>query len=331
MLATRLLRTSAARRLVHTTAVRAAAAPGKDTRLSQGNDGIASDTNESPGDVQDQAAQGGQTAHASSSSPMDAASAHRTGNQANVAPGDRGSNPEAIGLQDQIGGQGAQGRGGEIGGQQEAQAPGVLASVKQALGFKTSAGDVKQNQHGGRGVTGTGTTRKFHTSARVSVGAGGVRADPDGAREEANTPAGGDQSAHLKHKSANEPDSGKGNAASTPTLPSERAPLTAAANSSTGADRASQQRRGLHTSARAAAGHSADSYFKDVDKHAPRDSSAPHAVDSTSSALDAPGETATGPFSQEGKGDAAYQSVSSSSPCVSSTPPHTCTLSNPAS
>jgi hypothetical protein len=309
MLATRFLRATATpRRLVHSTAVRASKAPGRDPQLSQGNVGLGSDSNRSKGDVQDQAASAGKDAKAEGDRPMDAAS---SSNQ--TAPGDKGGNQEAVGLQDQIGGASAEGKGGEMGGTEEAQAPGVLSSVKQALGMRTDAGDVKQNAGGGRGVTGTGTARKLHTSARVSA----VRADPDGARAPADTGVVGEQSAHLKHKPAGAPDAGKGAAATEPTLPSERAPLTKSATDSA-ADKPHQQRRGLHTSARAGAedGHSAASYFKDIDDQTVRDSSAPRAVDGTSSALDAPGETATGPFSQAGTDDASYKTTSKASPCV---------------
>jgi hypothetical protein len=426
MLSTRILRIAAARRLVHTTAVRSAQAPGKDPQLSQGNDGLSTDENLSPGDVQSQSADAGMKAHADSNNPMDPASKTRAASHPDTSKG----NPEAIGMQETIGGksaQGTEGHGGEMGGTEEAQAPGVLSSVKQALGMKTDEGDVKQNQGGGRGVTGTGTARKYHTSARVSApsssssgSSGGARASPDGASEPKDSVA-GDQNPHLRHKSdLGKPDrAAEGNAGETPTLPSQRVPMTKSNSSPSGANIKPQNRgfhtsavshalnpdlnksgspspsqavggekpghtaemymkdgaedvepidpgkpmavdsgssaldnpgengssgtsseagsgdadyssinrpsahntagasnanRGFHTSARASAGHSAESYFKDVDDQPTRDSSAPRAVDAESSALDAPGETASGPFHEAGNTDAEYKTTSKDSP-----------------
>lgn len=106
----------------------------------------------------------------------------------------KGGNPEKIGFAEQVGGatsssnkfdagetQGGganRSEGRTAQGDEEAQAPGLLSSVKQALGFKTTSGDVKQNRGGGRGVTGTGTfgdsgrKQGLHTSAALSVQSG---------------------------------------------------------------------------------------------------------------------------------------------------------------
>lgn len=397
MLSTRLLRTAAPRRLVHTTAIRAANAPGRDPQLSQGNAGHSAEENRSEGDVQSQSAKAGKEA-SDSSNPLDPASGARKATTQNDSKG----NKEAVGMQETIGGKSAQGSGGEIGGTEEAQAPGVFSSVKQALGLKTDTGDVKQNQGAGRGVTGTGTARKFHTSARAHAGStGGVRASPEGASAPKDNVS-GDQNAHLHHKSnSSKPDNGKGNAAEEPTLPSQRVPMTSSnapsnppksrgmhtsailrainpqlnkggspspeeavggekpghtaasydkdtdvddhapkdttqpravdgsssaldaptdkpgssGNRATNSDRKpGSSTRGLHTSAVSRSGHSADSYFKEVDDQTPRDSSQPHTVDSSSSALDKPGETASGPFHQAGTDSPDYQSTSKASP-----------------
>lgn len=98
-----------------------------------------------------------------------------------------GGNPEQIGFVEQVGGassssnkfdngesQGggdSRSEGRTAHGDEEAQAPGLLSSLKQAIGLNTNSGDVKQNRGGGSGVTGTGTfgdsgrKQGLHTSA----------------------------------------------------------------------------------------------------------------------------------------------------------------------
>lgn len=81
-------------------------------------------------------------------------------------------NVEGVGFQEQVGGAaGDRKNQGRKGGEEEAQSPNIVGSVKQALGFKTKAGEVKQNTGGGQGVTGTGTFgREFHTSSESDTG-----------------------------------------------------------------------------------------------------------------------------------------------------------------
>jgi len=82
-------------------------------------------------------------------------------------------NKEGVGFQDQVGGaSGDRQNPVEVtGGEEEAQSPNIIGAVKQALGFKTKPGEVKQSSGGGRGVTGTGTFRRdFHTSGGSEAG-----------------------------------------------------------------------------------------------------------------------------------------------------------------
>ncbi|EIN03517.1 hypothetical protein PUNSTDRAFT_147042 [Punctularia strigosozonata HHB-11173 SS5] len=138
---------------------------GRDPSLSQGHAAIGD--NKSPQDVHSESAKSGKAAN--SSSPMDAASPNR---QAQAQRDDTSGNKEGVGFAEQVGGASAAGSGASRkGSEEEAQAPGVWSSIKQGLGLGTGSGDVKQNQEsiqsrgGGRGVTGTGTARKFSTSA----------------------------------------------------------------------------------------------------------------------------------------------------------------------
>jgi hypothetical protein len=308
---------------------------GHDPQISQGHAALGSgNDNKSPQDVYSQHAQAGKDA-SSSSNPLDAASDNRR-ETSHREKGNSG-NPEAIGFQEQIGGASAEGSGGEVGGREEAQAPGVFSSIKQKLGMSTDAGDIKQNQHGGRGVTGTGTARKMHTSASVSAPAPtATHGQAPEASRQPKEETHGDQNAHLHHKgAAGEPDKGKGNAGENPTLPSHRVPQT----SSNAPDKSSSshQKRSLHTSARRSESvgnpsadpeqmvggedgqgeHSADSYFKDVDT-TPSSGGKTHQIDSSSAALE--DTSKTGPFSQSGPGEKdankEYEHVSREAPYV---------------
>lgn len=68
----------------------------------------------------------------------------------------------------------------------------------------------------------------------------------------------------------------------------------------------------LHISAVGRAAHTADSYFKDVDK-APSEAGGVHKVDSSNAALDQPGQR-SGPYHQAGVGSDEYKNVSKDAP-----------------
>lgn len=210
--------------------------PGKDPRLSQGD--VGTHKNLHRGDVQDQAARAGQSN--SDKTPLDAASNER-GKQA-TRDGYSG-NPEGVGFAEQVGSASSTGSsGGQSAaegshGKEDATPPGFLDSVKSALGFETTSGEVKQNRGGGEGVTGTGTfgglkgeqkqnKRAFHTSARAA--AGGDRTTtgqaPDASRQPKDRTY-SEQNEHLKHREDVDPSrasKGKGNAAENPSLPSHK-------------------------------------------------------------------------------------------------------------
>ena len=64
--------------------------------------------------------------------------------------------------------------------------------------------------------------KSFHTSARTNVEPASD-AGPKSRKPKNKVESEGDQSGHLKHKSPEKPDSGKGNAAPEPHLPSKTA------------------------------------------------------------------------------------------------------------
>lgn len=163
-------------------------------------------------------------------SGLDAANRNQSGSK--QASNDASGNREKVGFAEQVGGASGdkvnkhwEGKGGS----QEATPPGFLDSVKSALGFKTTSGEVKQNRGGGIGVEGTGTgtqsppknTREFHTSS-VAQTEGTKGQAPDSSRQTKDDSVRGDQNPHLAHKDPKEKDSGKGNAAPNPTLPSHQ-------------------------------------------------------------------------------------------------------------
>ncbi|KAI5454446.1 hypothetical protein NCC49_004498 [Naganishia albida] len=110
---------------------------------------------------------------------------------------------------------------GQVGGKEEAAAPKVMAGVKQVLGLGTNKQEHQESK------TGPGVSRQMHTSARWMAGGEEGKAFSGSKSEGSHKSATpdqrleGDQNEHLKHKSAGAPDSGKGNAADTPHLPSK--------------------------------------------------------------------------------------------------------------
>lgn len=100
---------------------------------------------------------------------------------------------------------------GEVGGKEEAAAPKVLAGVKQVLGLGVNKQEHQESK------TGPGVSRQMHTSARWMAGGEDGKAFSGSKSEGSHKVATpderleGDQNEHLKHKSAGEADSGKGN------------------------------------------------------------------------------------------------------------------------
>jgi len=85
-------------------------------------------------------------------------------------------------------------------------------------------------------LQGKNPTRFFHTSAirRNPTGASEPSSDAGPAsRSPSNTDVEGDQNPHLKHKSPSAPDTGKGNAAADPHLPSKQANKSASGSAAT--------------------------------------------------------------------------------------------------
>ena len=146
-------------------------------------------------------------------------------------------NKEGVGFADQVGSQStshltAHGNGVKpesaegISGQENITPPSFVDAVKDKLGLETTAGEDKQNRGGGKGVMGTGSfaydgaKRTIHTSAASRVPAKTHGQAPEASRQPKDKSL-ADQNDHLKHKSkATSPDSGKGNAARDPKLPS---------------------------------------------------------------------------------------------------------------
>lgn len=173
----------------------------------------------------DQSRRSGHTARdKSNSGPLDAASPEK-GKKASQ-DGLTG-NPEGVGFADQVGSQtsskSSSGEGSN--GHENITPPSFADAIKEKLGFGTTAGEAKQNRGGGKGVTGAGQPtfdsgkRTMHTSAvRMADKTQGQA--PASSRQPRESTY-GQQNEHLKHKeSPSAPDSGKGNAAANPTLPS---------------------------------------------------------------------------------------------------------------
>ncbi|KAI0089298.1 hypothetical protein BDY19DRAFT_136472 [Irpex rosettiformis] len=251
-------------------------------------------------------------------SPVDAANPE---GRKQAAHGEFTGNTEGVGFADQVGSQSTSGsnvQGVGVGGPESAEGitgqesitpPSFVDAVKDKLGFKTTAGEDKQNRGGGRGVTGAGrltfdnAKRTIHTSvvARMPAKTRGQ------ASEESMQPKDkiyAEQNPHLKHKSkAGSPDTGKGNADKDLKLPSHESSNT--------------RKRAFHTSARSlqekdSTPHTADSYLKDVDDTAPVNPKV-HQVDSSSDtgapvAL-ANEQPATGNFSRAGPDSPEYETV----------------------
>jgi len=162
-------------------------------------------------------------------STVDAASS----SQGKQASKDASGNPEKVGFAEQVGsasGDRANKKWEGKSGSEEATPPGYLDAIKSALGFKTTSGEVKQNRGGGVGVGGTGTFgqsppkggRGLHNSSVRWDGARTQGTAPQSSRQPKDESVGGEQNAHLKHKDPKARDSGKGNAAENPKLPSHQ-------------------------------------------------------------------------------------------------------------
>ncbi|KAJ3553900.1 hypothetical protein NM688_g3372 [Phlebia brevispora] len=231
-------------------------------------------------------------------------------------------NKEDIGFAEQVGSQSASASKSKsetaegITGEDEITPPAFADAVKKKLGMKTTAGEAKQNRGGGKGVTGTGSLafdrgkRTMYTCASWMDEAAARRQAPEGSRKPQDSTL-GEQNAHLKHKSSpSKPDSGKGNAAEEPTLPSQH--VDASRKSSR--ENPSIQRREFSTTALALqeegkAEHTAETYFKDVDSTKPTNPKV-HQVDpSTGGATVARAneQPATGDFSRAGPHTQEYE------------------------
>ncbi|EKM59994.1 uncharacterized protein PHACADRAFT_138385 [Phanerochaete carnosa HHB-10118-sp] len=284
------------------------------------------------GDTFDQAHHAGRDAKdPRKSSPLDAANVGK----GKKAPHNLTGNKEGLGFAEQVGSQSATGSNEQIfgntmrkpesvegySGQENITPPSFADAVKSKLGFKTTAGEDKQNRGGGVGVTGTGQAtvdrgkRMFHTSA-VSWAPDETKGQAPEASRQPKDSTYSDQNAHLKHKgSPSESDHGKGNAAREPKLPSQHVrPLFYRTDASWKHHSSSKQplARGFSTSACASTKHTADSYFKDVDGTDPTNPKV-HQVDPSNGGAPvarANEQPATGNFSRSGPDSPEYDTVS---------------------
>lgn len=168
--------------------------------------------------------------------PLDAAASHR-GPTRKPSRGNLSGNAEGVGFVDQVGSQSATAdkrtpdRQEGFNGEENITPPSFIDAVKNKLGMKTTPEEDKQNRGGGEGVTGTGkprfdAKRTLWTSAVNGMPAADRSTSgqaPDNSREPKER-TNAEQNPHLKHRSsASAPDdSGKGNAAAEPTLPSHK-------------------------------------------------------------------------------------------------------------
>ncbi|WVF73216.1 hypothetical protein IAT40_008035 [Kwoniella sp. CBS 6097] len=191
--------------------------------MSQGHStDKAQQTLHTDGDVQSASVRAGENAkdNAESSSsgqaqPFDAAKQGSSGGTAkpSEAKGDAKDAGQAGAFKDQVGGQ-------------DEAAPGVEFGAKEeAADGKFTIGDgVKKTVAGGfdglKRLRSEG--KNFHTSARQNyAGKTSPSADVDGSRTPKEGALQGEQNQHLSHKKASDPDTGKGNAAEDPSLPSK--------------------------------------------------------------------------------------------------------------
>ena len=174
------------------------------------------------------------TRHSTDSAPVDAAN-RRTGKHADRAG--LSGNPENVGFAEQVGSQSRLNffnfkkpteQENEVGmnGEEDITPPAFGDVIKKKVGLGTTAAEDKQNRGGGKGVTGTGQVtfdrgqgRSFHTSATQLAQTHGQAPDASRQPKEKTQLA---QNPHLKHKKdVKKADSGKGNAAEDPQLPSQ--------------------------------------------------------------------------------------------------------------
>ena len=171
--------------------------------------------------------------HSEDTAPIDAAN-RGVGKQADHP--DLSGNAENIGFADQVGSQsrlnffnhtGKQKGGEGVSGEEEITPPAFGDVLKKKLGLGTTAAEDKQNRGGGKGVTGTGQVtfdrdqkRGFHSIA-PQLHAHTRGQAPEGSRQPSEKTH-LEQNPHLKHKKdVKTSDSGKGNAAENPHLPSQ--------------------------------------------------------------------------------------------------------------
>ncbi|KAI0782585.1 hypothetical protein C8Q75DRAFT_795841 [Abortiporus biennis] len=224
-------------------------------------------------------------------------------------------NPEGVGFVDQVGSQSASSNKRDraatfegLTGDENITPPSFTDALKSKLGFKTTAGEDKQNRGGGEGVTGTGIPRfdsgkrLFSTSA-IARGDHTTTGEAPNASRQPKERTFGEQNSHLKHRSSSTGvNSGQGNAAPEPTLPSHHRKDKLS----------STQSRTFSTSARRLQDeeHNAETYFKDVDDSPPT-SAKTHQVDSgeTGASIQRPHESLTGQYSRAGSQTNEYQTM----------------------
>ncbi|KAI6032360.1 hypothetical protein PISMIDRAFT_106388 [Pisolithus microcarpus 441] len=202
---------------------------GRDPQLSQGH--VADPAQRHPQDPLSQAAR---KEKAKDTPPLDAAASATEGGLKAPALGLSG-NKEGVGFAEQVGSASgteasrsmrARNQGeGEV-KEEEAKPPGILTALKQVLGLGTSIEDVKQNRRGGEGATGTGTGVGMDAGTKAKMEGTATKTGgspyPDSSRKPKERTH-GDQNEHLRHKkSSRDRDSGSGNAAEEPFLPSHR-------------------------------------------------------------------------------------------------------------
>jgi hypothetical protein len=145
------------------------------------------------------------------------------------APGAGKGNPVQVGFAGQVGSASRNpntgARGSKKNGSEEAASPGFFNTLKKMLGFKTSSREVKP---GGTGVTGPASmppdsTRYVGKRRENGKEKGTHTADvaTNTSRNPKEKPLLGDQNEHHTHKKEGNRDSGKGNAAEEPVLPSK--------------------------------------------------------------------------------------------------------------
>ncbi|WWC71809.1 uncharacterized protein I206_105768 [Kwoniella pini CBS 10737] len=183
-------------------------------------------TGHSDGDVQSASVRAGQNAKSNASpsskgedQPFDAARQGSTGgtSKPSKAQSEESDKGESGAFADQIGGQDENSPGVEFGEKENAAGGSYTDGIKE--GIQGGFDKLKKLRSEGK---------NFHTSARQFYPGKGTSpsADVEGSRQPKEQKLEGDQNQHLKHSAPGTADSGKGNAAETPHLPSRKGDIT---------------------------------------------------------------------------------------------------------